>query len=152
MMAPGCWDRHGGGHFGEVPRPLSPNSGCEDYIYIYILYISERGCRVAYLGPWVRWVWGWAGEICLSVCVSVCMCVLSAGGSLAADPPFAWERRKGEPSDPPAATHPSDPPRRPTLVTQPSDSPQRPTPATHPRSYRHLAGVRYIYVNICEYM
>ena len=84
---------------------------------------------MAYLGPWVRWVsgFGWGG---VSVCLSVCLCV-RLGGSRAADPPFAWERGKGEPSDPP-----SDPPQRPS---------PRPTPATHPRSYRHLAGVRYIY-------
>ena len=56
--------------------------------------------------------------------LSSCLCV-RLGGSRAADPPFAWERGKGEPSDPP-----SDPPQR------------RPTPATHPRSYRHVAGVR----------
>ena len=62
----------------------------------------------------------------LSACLSVCLSV-RLGGSRAADPPFAWERGKGEPSDPP-----SDPPQR------------RPTPATHPRSYRHVAGVRYI--------
>ena len=41
----------------------------------------------------------------------VCLCRVRSGGSLAADPPFAWERRKGEPSDPPR-----DPPQRPTLV------------------------------------
>ena len=82
------------------------------------------------LGAWTSWV-GCGRPVFLSSCLLACLLV-RLGGSRAADPPFAWERGKGEPSDPP-----SDPPQR------------RPTPATHPRSYRHVAGVRYTYLYTC---
>ena len=78
------------------------------------MLLSERGCRVAYLGRWLRWVCGfcWGDvSVCLSVCLFVCLSV-RLGGSLAADPPFAWERSKWEPSDPPWRPTPSDPPQR----------------------------------------
>ena len=87
---------------------------------------------MAYLRPWVRWVrgfgWGAASVSCLLVCLSACLFRVGRW------PPTHPLLGKGGKAS--QATHPSDPPQR------------RPTPATHPRSYRHVAGVRYMYVLI----
>ena len=94
---------------------------------------SERGCRVAYLTPG-RVGSGGAGLAFLCCLLSVC-CVFRVGRRPPTHPLLGKGRKASQATHP--ATHPSDPP---------SDPPQRrPTPATHPRSYRHVAGVRYIW-------
>ena len=90
--------------------PSLPNLYSIQFVKIFISTRVPSGVCES-LGTMGKWIpLGW--RVCLSVS---CVVVVRLGGSRATDPPFAWERRKGEPSDPPRDP-PRDPPQRPTLV------------------------------------